>query len=237
MKKQLNAKQEAKLNSFRATERHVDGNITLINKIPAFLANYNKIKTNIAVVFNNAEEKSAALTGITAGKTNSRQIVSTKTVAIAGLVYTYAADIGDQTLRAEMNINQTRLKRTRDDELAPLCQFVHNRTAAHLAALVNYNITSDRLADLQTAIDNYSAETPKPRAAVSTRKTTNANIVATFKELDDLFDRFDRQVESLTEEHPDFVRTYFSTREIVGPAARSKKPGNTVSSSDAPMTN
>lgn len=224
MDKQLNKKQEAKFNSFRATELHVDENIALINTIPAFLATYNKIKAKIAAVSENAQLKSASLVGIAAGKSNSRQIVSTKTVSIAGVIYTYADDIGDTTLREEMNINASRLKRTRDDELTPLCQFVHDRAQTHIAALKDYNITVEKLADFQTAINNYKADTPKPRTAVSNRKTTNVNIKIIFKELDELFDKFDRQIESLAEIHPDFVRTYFSTREIVDPPTKAKKP-------------
>lgn len=223
MDKQLNARQEAKLNSFRATEQHVDENISFINQIPAFLATYNQIKGKIASVLDNAQLKSASLAGIAAGKSNSRQTLTTKTVAVAGVVYTYAADIGDQTLQAEMDINQSRLKRTRDDELAPLCQFVHDRAQTHLAALADYNINAAKLTALQTAIDNYKADTPRPRTAVSNRKTTNVNIKTTFKDLDQLFDRFDRQIESLTEDHPDFVRTYFSTREIIDPPTKAKK--------------
>jgi len=224
MKKQLNARQEAKLNSTRATEQHVDENIGLINAIPAFLATYHKIKAKIALILDATQIKSASLAGIAAGKSDLRQIVSTKTVAIAGLVYTYAVDIHDPTLREEMKLNQSRLRRTRDDELAPLCQFVHDRAETHLAALDEYNIDARKLAALQTAIDDFKAETPKPRTAVSNRKTTNVNIIEAFRELDDLFDLFDRQIESLTEEHPDFVRTYFSTRQILDPPTKSKKP-------------
>ncbi len=232
MKKQLNAKQEARLNSFRATEMHVDDNISVITNIPAFLVTYNKIKTKIAAILDGAQAKSAALTGIAAGKTNSRQTVSTKTVSIAGVVYTYAADIADETLREEMNITNSRLTRTRDEELAPLCQFIHDRAQAHLAALKDYNITDAKLADLQTAITNYSAETPKPRTAISGRKTTNVNISNLFKDIKQLLTRFDKQIESLAEDHPDFVKTYQSTREIVDPPTKSKKPIVTANKTD-----
>ena len=43
-----------------------------------------------------------------------------------------------------------------------------------------------QLADLQTAIYKYSAETMKPRTAVSNRKTATANLAALFKETDDI---------------------------------------------------
>lgn len=226
MEKLLSAIQEAKLNAARATEQHVDENIAFINSIPAFLALYNQIKAKIAAISDAAGLKAGSLAGITIGKSDSRQTVIEKAQAIAGVVYSYAADIGDTALKGEMNILPSRFTRTRDDELAPLCQFVHDRAQEHLAALADYGITAARLADLQTAINNYAADVPKPRAAKSSRKTVNANIKQLFRELDDLFDRFDRQVESLRETQPDFVNTYFSNREIVDSATKSKESGN-----------
>jgi DNA repair exonuclease SbcCD ATPase subunit len=221
--KQLNAKQEAKLNSQRSTEQHVDANISIISGIAAFAATYNKIKANIASLLAAVQQKSAALTGIASGKTNFRQTLSSQTVTIAGLVETYASDIGNDQLREEMHITESRLKRTRD-EFAPLCQFVHDRAAEHLDALKDYNLNAAKLAALQTAIDNYKAEVPKPRTAISNRKTTTANIAALLKDNDKLFEKFDKQIESLRADHPDFVNTYFSTRNVINPTAKSKKP-------------
>lgn len=222
-KKQLNAKQEAKLNSFRATEQHVDGNIAIIAAIAAFLATWNKIKANITAILDAATLKSAALTGIAAGKTSVRQALCKLATTVAGLIYTYAVDTKNAQLRDEMNLSYSTINRTRDDELAPLCQMIHDRANANLDALKDYNLNAAKLAQLQTLIDNYSAETPKPRTAISNRKTTNANIVALFKDTDKLFDQFDKQLESLAEENPDFVQTYFSTREIVDPPKKAKK--------------
>lgn len=217
MQKQLNKRQEAKLNSFRATETHVDENIAVISGIVAFAATYNKIKAKIALLIANAQLKSASLLGIAAGKNSFREILTEKAAVTAGLIYTYAVDIENETLREEMNITPSRLRRTRDEELAPLCQMIHDRAQTHLDALRDYNFNTTKLTDLQTAITNYAAETPKPRTAISTRKITNINIAATFKDLDKLFATFDKQIESLREEHTDFVNTYFSNREIVDP--------------------
>jgi Carboxypeptidase regulatory-like domain len=226
--KQLTAKQEANLNSQRTSEKHIDDNISIIAAIPAFLATFNQIKTNIAAILDGAQSKSASLTGIAAGKTSLRETLSGKIAAIAGVIQTFADDTGNAQLRAEMNITPSRLKRTRDEEIAPLCQFVHDRANAHLAALADYNITAARLAEIQTLINNYSAEVPKPRAAVSSRKTTNANIASLFKENDKLFDKLDKQIETLREDHPDFVNTYFSTREIVDPQTTTTQLKGTV---------
>lgn len=231
MQNLLNARQEAKLNSARATELHVDANIGIINRIPAFNTLYEQIKDKIAAIIETAQLKGGALSGIATGKSELRQALSAKTLAVSGVVYSYAADIADQTLKAEMDIKQSRLKRMRDDELAPFSRFVHDRANTHIGALAAYNITADDLTELQTAIANYSATVPQPRTAISNRKTINENLRTLFRELGDLFKRFDRQIESLRESHADFVNTYFSTREIIDPASKS----NTEPPPNAPV--
>ncbi len=220
---QRTAIQEAKVNSYRATEQHVDDNIEIIAVIPAFKVTFDNIKTNIAAILDAAEQKAASLTGITAGKSDARETLVKRAAIIAGLIYTYAADIGDKTLMEEMNLTESKIRRNRDDELIPLARMIHNRANANLDALKDYNINADKLSDLQTAIDNFTAAAPKPRTAVSNRKTTNINIAAKIRDTDKLLAKFDKQIESLAEDHSDFVNTYRSTRIIVDPPTRARK--------------
>lgn len=226
MPKLLNARQEAKFNSYRVTEQHVDANIAIINGIAAFLTLYQQIKEKIALLTDTVQLEGGALSGIADGKSLLRETLVKKALAVSGIVYSYAADTGNQTLKGEMNIKKSHINRQRDDELAPFCGFIHDRANERRAALADYNITPATLTDLQTAIDAYAADVPKPRAAISNRKTVNANLKTLFRELGELFDRFDRQIETLRESSPDFVNTYFSTREINDPAKRSKIPGD-----------
>ena len=224
MSNSLNAKQTAKLNSYQATESHVDANASIIQTIPAFQQTYDKIKANINAIRQAAQEKSVALSGITANKSEARQTLSNLTTGIAGLVFSYAVATGNAALRDEMNVNASQLTRTRDANLAPFCQNIHDKAQANLTALADYNLNASRLAELQTAIDNYKIATPQPRAALSTRKTTNANLDTLFRDTDDLLEtQFDKQIESLKPAHPDFVNTYFETRIIVDPPTRTKR--------------
>ena len=222
-KKLLTAIQEAELNASRATEAHLDENIQIINGIPAFLANFNGIKANNAAILENAETKGASLT-TASRKADLRQRLSDKTITLAGLVQTFADDTNDFQLRDDMKITSSQLKRMRDDELAPFCQFIHHRADAHAASLKDYNLKTSDFDALQTLIDEYSAEAPKPRTAISQRKTTNAHLAALFADNRKRFKKLDKQIETLREDNPDFVRTYFSVRTVADPLTISKKP-------------
>ena len=88
----------------------------------------------------------------------------------------------------------------------------------------DYCITTEKLAELQAAITAYAAETPKPRVALSLRKTYNANLAASFKQADAILrSQMDKMVNALRAAHPDFVGAYESNRIIVDPATTTTK--------------
>lgn len=224
MIKEMNAKQEAKFNMFRATEMHVDDNAAIVAANVAFTAAFNQFKTTNVAISGTAQQKSGSLLGIAVDKTNYKQTLCTKTAAVAGYIYAYAAANKNNTLKSEMNLSITTLMRTRDEELAPRCQNVHDKGAVNIAALKDYGVTAALLADLQTAITDYSASTPRPRAAVSSRKTATVNLAALFKENDAILnEQMDKLIEQFRADHPNFVKTYFSNREIIDAPTKTKR--------------
>lgn len=232
MNQPLNKKQEAALGSYRATEQHIDDNIAVIAAIPAFQATYNQFKANIAAISDAVGQKSV-LSGIAADKKALRESLVNLASPIAGVIYSYAVAVSDLPLRDEMDIKASTFTRARDENLAPLCQIIHDRAQTNLAALADYNITNTKLAALQTAIDNYAAAVPKPRAAASNRKTTNASLAAVFRDTDELLaNQLDKQVESLRADHPAFVQTYESVRHIVKPPTRPRTTKSTADKMD-----
>jgi hypothetical protein len=219
--KLLNAIQEAVLNSNRASEAHIDGNISIIGDIPAYLANYNRIKVNIAEILNLAETKGASRKVATV-KTDLRTRLNDTVLQFAGVVETFADDINDLQLRDDMKLSFSQVKRMRDDEIAPFCQFIHDRAQPHATALKDYNIQAADFTALQTLTSDYSAEAPQPRTKISQRKAVNAQIVALFKDNDKCFKKLDNQMKKLKTAHPVFVEVYFNTRLIIDTSSKPK---------------
>lgn len=224
-KKLLTAIQEAELNSSRAVEAHIDENISVFRNTSAVLANYNQIKANNAAILDATETKGASLT-TSSRKKDLRQRLSDKTLKLAGVVETFADDTKDFQLRDDMKVTPSQFLRMRDDELAPFCRFIHDRAFVHAAELANYNVEAADFTELQTLINEYAAESPKPRTAISQRKTTNANIAALFSDNKKRLKNLDKQIETFREGNPDFVETYFNARVIVDPPVKKKKDNN-----------
>lgn len=229
----MNARQEAKLNMYRAVEDQLDNNPTVVSAVPAFQNAFNKFKAKIAEIISTEQKKDVPLSGIVTTKTNTKKTLAQKTSEIAGIISAYASEIGDETLKAEVNFSATKFLQTRDDQLAPRCQNIHDKAAQLLPDLTDYPINAAALTDLQTAIDNYSSTTAKPRTAASHRKMLSDNLIKLFRETDAiLVNQMDKLAASLKKTNPDFVAEYFSNREILDPPTKAKKPKDTVEKKD-----
>lgn len=230
---ELNGKQEAKFNMYRATEAHLDANTGKFSSNTSFQTAYAEFKANIPKISAAAQQKSGSLSGIATDKSNLKDTLSRETARIAGFVFAYASTVGDAPLASEMDFSATDLRRSRDENLAPRCQAIHDKTAARLTELKDYGVTQAKLDALQAAITAYATATPKPRNAASIRKTVNADINALFTAADRILkSRMDKLIEVFRADEPDFVAEYFSNREIVDAPTKSKTPNATAKPKD-----
>ncbi len=225
----MNAKQEAKLTMFRGVELNLDANSSIIADVPALAVAVSEFKTIIANVINVARLKDVNLAGIATDKTVSKQTLAQKTADISGFIYAFATENGNNTLQQEVDYNFTKLLKTRDEQLAPRCQIIHDRAEENKSPLKDYGINAAKLADLQSAIDSYAAATPKTRTAVSNRKTLNSNFAALFRQLDTILKkRIDKLINNFRESHPDFVKNHESARLIIAPSTTTTQLKGTI---------
>jgi len=230
----MNANQETKLNSFHTTEELCNNNAALIAANAAFQTAFNVFKDKIAAITETEQQKDADLTGIAADKKAAKQKLCRTATDIAGIIYAYASANADNTLKQEMNFTYSDLFRTKDDQLAPRCQNIHDKGVENLAAMTGYGITPAKLAALQTDIDAYAATTPKPRTARAHRATLNANLAVLFKEADTILtDQLDLLVANFKDTNPDFVSDYEKTRALVdAPTTTTQLKGKATNQTD-----
>lgn len=225
----LDAKQEAKLNMYQVVQSHSDGNNRIVITNAGYLSAFNDFKAKVAQIVAATKLTSTVLTGITADKSVSKQELSQIGSRIAGFIFAYAAKTGNNTLKQAVDFSASDILRQRDAEIAPLCKNIHDLGVANLAELADYGVTTANLAALQTAIDSYTGQIPKPRAAVSERATAKANIKQYFKEADAILnEQMDKLAVNFKTANPDFVSEYTSNRIIIDPATTTTQLKGTV---------
>lgn len=225
---------------YRAVEQHCNANPAIVSVVAAFETAFDELVVVITSIGGTEQLVTSPLAGIAADKTNTKQALIELTAEIAGSIYAFAVVANNETLKAEADLNVTKLNKTRDEELAPRCQNIHDRAQANLFPLNGYGVTAAKLTALQTAIDTYAADVPKPRTAVANRKTQNINLVELFRQGDAILkDRMDKLVGNLRAAHPDFVTTYEAARIIIDPPTTSTQLKGTVTkaSDNSPIFN
>jgi hypothetical protein len=220
----MDARQKARFNMRKAVEQHLDENTVIIAAVPAFPTALGKLKT-----FNDRIAAAAGLqetprTGVAKDKQARKDELIQNALKVVKPARAYAAATGDNTLRDEIDYSETDLNRLRDEQLAPRCQVIHDRAAALLEEMNDYGLTQAKLTALQTAIDNYSAETPKTRAARAETSVQTDNLEDLFSESKKVLLQMDDMIDNFEDDHPDFVAKYKKLREIDEPPSRPRKP-------------
>lgn len=225
----MNAKQEAKLNMYRATEQHCDENSSIISQTPAFQTAFTTFKGKITDIIGTTSLTETALQGITVNKKTSKQDLCQLAADTASVIYAFASVNKNETLKAEVNYSYSALYKSKDDELAPRCQIIATRARENETELLPFGIKDADIEALELAIASYSQDAPKPRTALSQRKTQRANLKTLFAEADAILkDQMDKLVVTFRANNPDFVSTYFNTRTIVDPATTTTELRGTI---------
>lgn len=213
----MNSEQEAKLNMYDAVKSVCQDNAATVATINAFQTAYTELRDKIEVIKQTNQEKSAAVTtGATENKKQRKKHLSQTAGTMARAIYAYAATVGDSELKAQVDFTAYELERTKDEEIAGRCQNIHAAASANLLALADYGVSPARLTELQTAIDDYAATIPKPRAAINVRAAKGVTLSQLFDEADEILaKRMDNLIYSFQPTSPEFVTTYNQARKIV----------------------
>ena len=215
----MSAYHDAKLKSFRLIEAVCTENQSIVALYAAFQTAFNEFKTKLARFAELAQKSDVPITGITRDKNKIKAKLCEKAAQQAALIYAYAATIGNETLKAQVDFSKSALARLRAEELAPHCRNIHAAGLANLAALTDYGVTTGTLAALQIGIDDFAQAALNPRAASDDRKINTANITKIVKEINELLDiRLDRLALVFKTAHPEFYEQYMNARKVEKPA-------------------
>lgn len=200
--------------------------------IIAFVAAFGDFTTKVDELLGLVEVQLAATTGVTDDKNEARDVVITKTLALAAGVSAYAKDNNDNTLQEKVHVTKSELDNARDTIVAQTAQLIIDEATAVVASLGDYNVTALQIADLQTAKDDYTDKIGTPRAAIGNRHSATDGIEDKIGEIDVLLkERMDKLVDTLQVSAPDFYSQYSSARLIVDTGVRTALKG-TVTDAD-----
>lgn len=199
-----------------------------------------RAKQEVSELLQRIKDKGRSKREATAGKTEAKEaaraaLVRSVLQAASGL-YSFGRRAPNAEAAAIADVNESRLRRMRDTELASRATSIHARCTEHLAALADYGIVAATLADLNGKIEAYASALAGREAGVAVRVGATAELSALFRQMDDLLrDELDRLVELARETNPPFYREYFAARVVKELGVRHEaRPSGNASQPAAP---
>lgn len=226
-------RQEAKLNMYNAVVSHGDDNTAIIATVPAYQTAFNSLKTKVSALLSTSQLEAQVITGITMDKAQAKKTLAQQAADIASVVYAFASNANDNTLKEAVHFSVSDLLRMKDELVGPTCQNIRNAANTNLASLANYGITAATITLFDATIANYTTAVPTPRNAVSQRQAYKTSIESQIKEIDSMLkSQLDKVAVQFKSSNINFYNTYKNNRVILDPGSSTTQLIGTVISKE-----
>lgn len=216
----MNAKQENRFSMARAVLQTLNDNNTVVTTLPALATAKSQLTTLVSEIDTLSQVQGQKTTAqVKSGAAKAAIEIGLEVIAAAKA---YALDANKPAISASFNYGKTELMRMRDTVLQNTLQLVKDNAALLATDLAAYGADTAKLADLQTAIEDFAAVITQPKTNIAARSTATKGIDAAFKRLADLVEKMDNMIETKRRTHTDFYNTYQSVRKVVDKKGKAK---------------
>jgi len=161
--------------------------------------------------------------GATLGKDALRNRLAEAAAKVSAALVNVAERLGDTVLAQQAYVTKSQLLAGRGTEASIRVDRLIELASAQLESrkdeLARYRLTEDRLDALERHNQQFATSIGHPRRVIRERKIANQTLPDLLRQADAILTRMDRMSSTLEETHPDFVRAYLASRQIIRTAA------------------
>lgn len=162
------------------------------------------------------DRQTADLLGITSLKNEKKKELISLILFAECRLKSFASADDDIGLSNSLGFNSTKLKYMYDSKLPSVANSLIELAAEHIDSLAPYGITEEWLTNFKNTASNFSAESLKPRNAITQKKLATEALTDLFKEADSILrDRLDNDIIVFKTDDPEFFKHYFKARKII----------------------
>ena len=212
----MNKYQSARLDSFNLIVKESKNNPNSLALVPKFGVVVERLETICSDLEGYRIFQEKDLTGITEDKDLTLDNLTDSTIEIAGAVYSYAHDMGNNALMSKVNFKSTALEKMSQSEVLAVAGIVLEEALKIPAeALSNEGITAEELAAFGELIAVFKNIKSANKEAVIDRSGTTEKISELFKEASSLIkNKLDRLAVQFKRKDPDFYFKYKAARAV-----------------------
>ena len=222
---------------YRAVRQVIQKNNSSWSGFEAFENGVTKFVQKVTELERLTYQKSKALVGAKSQRDKKRAIIADKALIVANGIFSYASNIEDEKLKAEVNYSPSTLKYTPNTRFFQMVEGIIAKATELITEIEPYGVDQAKLDDLELAYTEMAEIANLPRQAIVSRKMISTKIDELIQDVDNVLkEQLDRLIVSLKADEKDFVLVYEGARTIIdSPASRRKldlddvndKEGNT----------
>lgn len=197
-------------------ENHFDDNPTLWSANAPLAAAKNLFSTKIDEIAAEVATQLINPVGITIDKTNLRNELQSKALAISAAISGYAAATpGKNDLYNRVHYTKTDFDRFREAELIGVITNLHREVTAEFTNLAPYGVTATTLNSLLATNNAFGTIMKNPNEAIAKRKAATDKIAVLLPEAITIAEtRLDNLIVGLNGTQPQFVEMYTNVRAL-----------------------
>ncbi|MBI3365892.1 MAG: hypothetical protein HY033_13420 [Ignavibacteriae bacterium] len=220
----LNKTQENKLTMYEAVLSLMGSNGTVVTGVPALKEAKDSFDATVQQIKVKGRERHEATAGKTATKQQAEDALVASLMEIASALYSFAWKAGRNDVKEIADVTETKLRRMRDTELESRAKSIHEKATADASGLANYNITAEKISNLQGRIADFGSALGERESSAAGRTGLTTTLTTLFDQADEILaEDLDRLMETVRDANNDFYNTYFSARVIKDTGIRHKK--------------
>ncbi|MFH0893516.1 MAG: hypothetical protein V2A54_03680, partial [Bacteroidota bacterium] len=156
----------------------------LINTVVELANSVQAIKTKEDELESIIKEQELSIVGITENKNHIKEKLVGLTTRVAGSVYAYASKSEDYSVKGEVRVTETLLKRKPDHMLIPLCQGIYELAMSIGTVVLNtYGADNTLMNEMNTVLDKFKLVAEAPEVANSRSVSNNRKIAKLIREI------------------------------------------------------
>lgn len=209
-------RQENKLSMYATVIEVCNANNAVWSGLPAFANALTNFSNTVDAISNTRITQETILTGIAQDKAALREAMARLAERVGNAVVAYASVTNNNALRNKVSYSYSELIRGRDTISADRCRVIYTEATAIVGDLADYGVDAALLTELDAAIVAYTQIITSPRAALTTRKTSTAELKNLFKQADEVLkNQMDTLAKMFRDTAPTFYSNYLNARIIV----------------------
>jgi len=210
----MNSKQNSTKTMNRRVLNFIKKYLQFLEILPNFTVLQTAFEANLTQIETLGNQQGLDISGLRTKKEEMKTATAQKVLDMCHRLEAFAKITGDVVLAKKVHYTDTYLSKAPDNTFMTSCNIIYDLAFEHKTAVADYGVTTEVLADLKEAIDDYKAVVDAPKEGTTEKKQATDQLAKLFTDQAAVLDKMDALLDLLKYSNPTLYAEYWDTRRI-----------------------